>query len=329
MRNLHGVEGTTQPTKVQSTGDSMTNDEYQRQAERSKPLDGARHRQGVEDFNRNQLEQAARDAQASPKAYSSTLGSMSALPPIFGPGVDRSTYGRAPQAREALQKSTSGSVSSHSSVTYGGRSVVTSSRKSKLGFGTLVILALIVGGLWLKFSKGKSADSVFTTTPTRTTSTLSSQSVVIHPAPKPSPYHYAQPREVAPNPVTPLAHSTVKPIVPKPIVPSSPLVRPAAWPPNGLQFLAEHKGVRHGCKDGVLTLAPSRLVFLCHTDQKKSLSLELSQVKGVDDDGIEASPSEKFHFKISGKSKEEVHRLFSDWIAGATAASATGSKGTR
>jgi hypothetical protein len=93
------------------------------------------------------------------------------------------------------------------------------------------------------------------------------------------------------------------------------MVRPATWPPNGLQFLADHKGVRHGCKDGVLTLAPSRLEFLCHADQKKSLSLELSQVKGIDDDGVEALSNEKLHFKIRGKSKEEVHRLFSDWIA--------------
>jgi hypothetical protein len=112
----------------------------------------------------------------------------------------------------------------------------------------------------------------------------------------------------------------------EPTVPSTAVpVNPAAWPRNGLRFSAEHKGARHGCKDGVLTLRPAGLAFLCLTDQNKSFSVDSSQIKGIDDDGVESLSNEKFHFKISGKSKEEVRQLFANWMDKATVASAEGS----
>jgi hypothetical protein len=82
-----------------------------------------------------------------------------------------------------------------------------------------------------------------------------------------------------------------------------------------MKFLAEHKGMHHGCKGGILALEPSSVVFSCPTDQNRSLSVDLAQVKGVDHDGIEAFRNEKFHFKIAGRNEEELHQLFLDWKA--------------
>jgi len=212
------------------------------------------------------------------------------------------------------------------------RPAVSLSSASKLGFGVLVILALTVGGIW-RHSHGKFRHSASTTTAKST----SAQSVVTPSVPKPSPYHYTQPPEVVPNLVTtPVVRAKVMPVVPRLVVPkpNAPITtlapahaNPATAASSGLQFVANRKGARHGCKEGLLTLAPSRLVFSCQTDQSKSLTLDLSQVKGIDDDGIEALSSEKYHFKISGKSKEQVHQLFADWKAKTTMASATDPNG--
>lgn len=212
------------------------------------------------------------------------------------------------------------------------RPAVMLSSATKLGFGVLIILALAVGGIW-HHSHGKFRHSA-STTPVKNTS---AQSAVTPSAPKPSPYRYQQPPEVVPNLITtPVVRAKVMPIVPKLIEPKTngPATtlapahgRAATTPPSGLQFVANRKGARHGCKEGLLTLAPSRLVFSCQTDQSKSLTLDLSQVKGIDDDGIEALSSEKYHFKISGKSKEQVHQLFAEWKSKTTMASATDPSG--
>jgi hypothetical protein len=224
------------------------------------------------------------------------------------------------QAREAMQNSLSGSNSSSSSVAYAGGSATRGSSGSKSGFGKLVMLGLIVCGFWLYFSSS---------TPPSALPQNASRSVDTPPAPKPSPYQYAQRPEVSTN--IPHADPTGTSAAPEPTVPSAPVgtVSTATGPqPYGLQFLAEHKGARHGCKDGVLRLTPNVLVFLCRTDQNKSFSVDSSQIKGTDDDGIEALSnekhhSEKYHFKITGKSPEEVNQLFADWIAKAAVVSAT------
>ena len=232
------------------------------------------------------------------------------------------------QAREAMQKSLSGSNSSRSSVTYAGGSATRGSSGSKSVFGKLVMLGLMVGGFWLYFSSSTPPPA-----PPQNASAPSSRSVDTPPAPKPSPYQYAEQPEVATN--IPNADPTSTSAVPEPppelTVPSAPVgtvSTATGQQPYGSQFFAEHKGARHGCKDGVLRLTPNLLVFLCRTDQNKSFSVDSSQIKGTDDDGIKALSnekhhSEKYHFKITGKSPEEVNQLFADWIAKGTVASAT------
>jgi hypothetical protein len=134
----------------------MNNEESERQAERSSRLDEARRREGMEALNRDQREEAARDALASDalaskKAYSRTLGSMGATAPIF---VERATYERALQEREAMKKSNSVSVcrSSVSVSLIAGLNSSSSSVWAKLFNSRLVYAAIVILALTVSMS---------------------------------------------------------------------------------------------------------------------------------------------------------------------------------
>jgi hypothetical protein len=86
------------------------------------------------------------------------------------------------------------------------------------------------------------------------------------------------------------------------------------WPVEGQRFRAQHKKGFGGCW-GELLLGADRLVFTCADDPGKNVTLPVSQITGVDGDGV-AAGSDKYHFGIQSLSgKRVVHELFGEWIA--------------
>lgn len=98
-------------------------------------------------------------------------------------------------------------------------------------------------------------------------------------------------------------------------VQSSPNPNPEkAWPSDGMQVAAHHKG-HNGC-DGMLTLKASGLQFMCPGDSGKSFFVVLRDIRGVDQDGIVTASGKKYHFdKLPAGGKEYVEKLFADWLA--------------
>jgi hypothetical protein len=304
-------------------GDVMTNEEYQRQAnERSRQNDEARRRQGIEDFNRRQREQQARNAQASKEAYSRRLGSMGAPPPIFGPPVDRTTYNRALQGYQAHQRSMDNFNRAMSPpVHIGGGGGGVARKGGSSGLGKVVVLIFVVGGIWLYFSnRSQTQPSSTGNSSVDSPVTQSTPAVESTPIPKPSPVPREQAPEVAPTPApwpdsTNISATTAN----EASVPAA-SEGIASWPAEGMSFAANHKGIRNGCKHGSLTLAVSQVAFSCPTDESKSFMVQRAEVKSVDGDGIELFSKKKLHFDIAGKTDEETHALFVRWL-GITAAS--------
>jgi hypothetical protein len=102
-------------------------------------------------------------------------------------------------------------------------------------------------------------------------------------------------------------------------LPSSPnsstrSAQPMAWPADGMQVTAHHKG-HSGCQ-GMLILKASGLQFTCPSNDAKSFSVALTDIRGTDDDGIVTTSGAKYHFdKVPGGDKEYVERLFQDWLS--------------
>ena len=82
----------------------MTNEEYQRQAERSDPIGEVRRRQGIKDLNWPETERDLRGADVEEKASSKSFVSGETSPPTMGAGADGPTERRGPQEYEAQQK---------------------------------------------------------------------------------------------------------------------------------------------------------------------------------------------------------------------------------
>jgi hypothetical protein len=89
----------------------------------------------------------------------------------------------------------------------------------------------------------------------------------------------------------------------------------AVRPLHLISFSAERRGFNNGCSAGTLTLAASRLNFVCPEDRTKGVSVDRTQIEVVDNDGIRLYSNQKYHFKIAGKSKDDVHRLFEAWMS--------------
>jgi hypothetical protein len=94
----------------------------------------------------------------------------------------------------------------------------------------------------------------------------------------------------------------------------------SAQPVRGMKFSAERRGFSNGCSSGMLTLGTSRINYVCSEDQSKGVSVDRTQVRMVDNDGIQLYSNQKYHFKIAGKSKDEVHQLFEQWLGRAPTA---------
>lgn len=117
-----------------------------------------------------------------------------------------------------------------------------------------------------------------------------------------------------PSPAVPLKQSKPSAAPNTSIQPNSGIAATPAWPPDGMQFAAHHKGHK-GC-DGMLTLKASGLQFTCPGDNGKSFFVALSAIRSTDDDGIVTVTGDKYHFdKLPGGGKEYAEHLFSDWLA--------------
>lgn len=117
-----------------------------------------------------------------------------------------------------------------------------------------------------------------------------------------------------PSPAVPFREKKLAGSASKPAQATSNSDMEKAWPPDGMQVAAHHKGHR-GC-DGMLTLKASGLQFTCPGDNGKSFFVALNDIRGTDQDGIVMTSGEKYHFDgLPAGGKEYVERLFTDWLA--------------
>ena len=309
----------------------MTNEEYQRQAaERSRQADEARRRQSIEDFNRNERERAARNAQIQKENYSRSLGNRGLNPPLFGPPVDGPTYNRARQSYEANQKlfgqfnQTFSSGSSASGYSGG------SGKAKSAGAGVLlllIVLAVVVYSGSNSNSTG-SQSSKSSSPPSDSPSTASSDLQPPAAIPKPSPINSDrfQPQPLPTDPAMPSATAT-PPLYNGTTAATTPFVPPAenAVPsfPYGVQMAANRDGMNNGCKHGSLVFEATAIDFICPSDSDKNVAVSVEQVRDLDNNGIVVFPKQKYHFDIEGRQKEDVRDLFALWLTNARRTAST------
>jgi hypothetical protein len=299
-----------------SKGALMTNEEYQRQAERSLPIEEVRRRQGIEDFNRPEREPQASAADAEKKASSKSLGSREMSPPILGPGADDPTDRRVPPEYEAQQKILDGMQPRTVISGYFSGPAARSSVGGKFVSGALALILIGIVLFHFGSKKRASPDSPVISNAPSPKVTPSS------PQPKPSPYRSAS--EVAkPSPES-KPTDIVTPVPPAQTVPDAPVSTPGqavqvstpSVAPRS--FHAERKGVRNGCAGGALTFTASRIDFTCPNDPSKGVSIMRGKVRKIDNDGVQLLTNDKYHFKIPGSTSEQVKQLFSSWLKGST-----------
>ena len=297
-----------------SKGALMTNEEYQRQAERSLPIEEVRRRQGIEDFNRPEREQQASAADAEKKASSKSLGSREMSPPILGPGVDGPTDRRVPQEYEAQQIIFDGMQPRTATSGYFSFPGARSSVGGKFVSGALALIMIVIALFHFGSKKSASPDSPVISNVSSTKVTPSS------PQPKPSPYRSLS--ELAKPNSEGKPTDTVTPVPPAQMVPDVPVSTPGqtvqvsspSVAPRS--FHAERKGVRNGCTGGALTFTASRIDFSCPNDPSKGVSIMRGKVRKIDNDGVQLLTNDKYHFKIPGSTSEQVKQLFSSWLKG-------------
>ena len=292
----------------------MTNEEYQRQAERSCPIGEVRRRQGIEDFNWPERERDARGADAQEKASSKSLVSGEISPPTMGSGADGPTDRRAPQEYETEQKIFDAlkprTVASGYSSGPGTRSRV----GSKFVSGALALIVILIA--LFHFGSKKSVSRVSSAISNAPSPTVTPNG----PQAKPSPYRSAfeVPKSISESKPTDAA----TPVPPAQIVPSVPASTPGQTVESSTpsitprSFHAERKGIRNGCANGALIFTASRIDFSCPNDPSKNVSIMRGKVKKIDNDGVQLLTQDKYHFKLSGSTPEEVKRLFSSWLNG-------------
>jgi hypothetical protein len=292
----------------------MTNEEYQRQAERSRSIGEVRRRQGIEDFNWPESERDLRVADSQAKASSKSLVSEEVSPPMMGSGADGPTDRPEPQEYEAQQKIFDAlkpsTVASGDFSGPGTRSRV----GSKFVSGALALIVILIA--LFHFGAKKSVSRVspaISNAPSPAVTPNGSQA-------KPSPYRSAF--EVT------TSNSEAKPTGAVTSVPSAQIVPnvPASTPGQTVDsstpsvtprsFHAERKGIRNGCANGALTFTASRIDFSCPNDPSKNVSIMRGKVKKIDNDGVQLLTQDKYHFKVPGSTPEEVKRLFSSWLKG-------------
>jgi hypothetical protein len=297
-----------------SKGALMTNEEYQRQAERSRPIEEVRRRQGIEDFNRPERERQASAADAEKKASSKSLGNREMSPPILGPGADGPTDQRVPQEYEAQQMIfdemepravTPGDFSGPSARSRVGGKFVS---------GAFAMIMIVIAMFHFGSKKSASPDiPVISNAPSPKVTPSSPQR-------KPSPYRSES--EVAKPNSEGKPTDTVASVPPAQIASDVPVSTPGQTVQVSTpsvaprSFHAERKGVRNGCAGGALTFTASRIDFSCPNDPSKGISIMRGKVRKIDNDGVQLFTNDKYHFKIPGSTSEQVKQLFSSWLNG-------------
>ena len=289
----------------------MTNEEYQRQAERSDPIGEVKRRQGI---NWSERERDPRGAVAQEKPSSKSLVSGEISPPMMGSEEEEPTDRRVPQEYEAQQKIFDAlkprTVASAYSFAPGIRSRV----GSKFVFGALLLVVVLIA--LFHFGLKKSVSGIRPAISNAPSSTVTPTG----PQAKPSPYRSAFEVTKSTSEAKPTDGAASVP--PAQVVPNVPASTPGQTAESSTpsltprSFHAERKGIRNGCASGALTFTASRIDFSCPNDPSKSVSIMRGRVKKIDNDGVQLLTQEKYHFKVPGSTPEEVRGLFSSWLKG-------------
>jgi hypothetical protein len=292
----------------------MTNEEYQRQAEQTRPIGEVRRRQGIEDFKWPETERDARVADAQGKASLKSLVSGEMSPPMMGSGSDGPTDRRRPQEYEAQQEIFDAlkprTVASGYSFGPGTRSRV----GSKFVSGALALIVILIALFHIGSKKSVSRVSpAISNAPSPVVTPNGPQA-------KPSPYRSAF--EVTKSNSEAMPTDAANSVPPAQIVPNVPASAPGQTVESSTpsvaprSFHAERKGIRNGCANGALTFTASRIDFSCPNAPSKSVSIMRGKVKKIDNDGVQLLTQDKYHFKLRGSTPEEVKRLFTSWLNG-------------
>lgn len=79
-------------------------------------------------------------------------------------------------------------------------------------------------------------------------------------------------------------------------------------------YHARHdKHFGEGCS-GQLTLNAIGLVFNCPDDPSGSIQVALNEIGSIDENGIRLNSGKKYHFSISGMTKDSEEALFANWL---------------
>ena len=119
------------------------------------------------------------------------------------------------------------------------------------------------------------------------------------------------------NPGTPSSSAPQVAPAPIPTAPSSgaPLPTTAGRPPYApLSYNARHEKAFGGCS-GQLILSSTGLQFNCPGDSHSSMQIALSEISGVDENGVRLANGKKLHFAIAGMNKPSAQAIFADWFS--------------
>ena len=99
---------------------------------------------------------------------------------------------------------------------------------------------------------------------------------------------------------------------------------PAAAPPAPVStsrapyaplfYNARHDKAFGGCS-GQLILSSTGLQFNCPGNSEASLQIAISEISGIDENGVRLASGKKLHFSISGMTKPNEQALFTDWFS--------------
>lgn len=322
----------------------MTNEEFQSQQRerRCRQEREAAQRKSIEDCNRSQREQQARQAEASKQNFSKKLGRMGAIPSPFGPSVDWKAYRQGKQEYDARKRSIQPTNPVATSRYAPPRAASGSATKKGSGSALLLIAAIVAALIYFgsssKTSTGSSGPAATAPViyewkaPSQTANPVpaaANDAVLQHEPPSTN----ATPERLFPDSASSPQETTTP--VPTPLAPNriqSPDNRTTGgineqpieaalvsayenyqtpWPTEGRQFFAEHKGLK-GCK-GSLFLGANQLIFTCPKDSSRSFSVPLRDIQGQDGEGIKLNTGAKYHFRLLLE-KEQTLGVFTEWM---------------
>ncbi len=113
--------------------------------------------------------------------------------------------------------------------------------------------------------------------------------------------------QIAPSPAT-------TPVVPAPFPAAPPAPVSAARPAYApLSYNARHDKAFGGCS-GQLILSGAGLQFTCPGNSQDSMQIAVSEISGIDENGVRLASGKKLHFSITGMTKPNEQALFTDWF---------------